>query len=256
MPPESLRAAVALGLVLCAGVGCKQKPADTQARPAAQQVEKSAELPKPLVQTVLTSEERQTLTPDRIVRGLREGNERFVSGTLTVRDHSAQVRASVGSQFPKAAFLSCLDSRIPIEDVFDRGIGDVFVARVAGNFENTDILGSLEFATKVAGAKVILVLGHGDCGAIQAAIDGVELGNITPMLSNIQPAVAHFAEYAGEKSSNNTEFLKMVTEQNVRMTMSDIRSRSPIIQELADAGEVRIIGGVYYMDSGRVHFIE
>lgn len=244
--------AVAPWLALCAVMGCKSKPADT----AASHIETPAELPPARVEPVLSSEERQKLTPERIVRGLKEGNERFVSGTLTVRDHSAQVRASVRSQFPKAAFLSCLDSRIPIEDVFDRGIGDVFVARVAGNFENTDILGSLEFATKVAGAKVILVLGHGDCGAVKAAIDGVELGNITAMLSNITPAVTHFADYSGNKSSKNDAFLKMVTEQHVRMTMSDIRSRSPIIKELEDAGDLNIVGGVYYMATGRVNFIE
>jgi len=213
-------------------------------------------MPAPLVETVLTSEQQQSLTPAQVVEALKAGNLRFVSGDLTVRDHSAQVRATVGGQFPKAAILSCLDSRIPVEDVFDRGIGDVFVARVAGNFENTDILGSLEFATKVAGAKLILVLGHGHCGAIKAAIDGVELGNITSMLTNIQPAVDHFADYTGDKSSANEEFVEMVTEENVRMTMKDIRSRSPIIKELEDAGSLKIVGGVYDMDTGRVTLIE
>lgn len=228
-------------LVLCALVGCQQK---------------SAEMPAPRVETVLTREEQQKLTPAQVIEALQAGNQRFVSGDLTVRDHSAQVRATVGGQFPKAAILSCLDSRIPVEDVFDRGIGDVFVARVAGNFENTDILGSLEFATKVAGAKLILVLGHGHCGAVKAAIDGVELGNITPMLSNIKPAVGHFSDYTGDKSSKNEEFVEMVTEENVRMTMKDIRERSPIIKELEDAGSLKIVGGVYDMDTGRVNFIE
>lgn len=236
-----LSAAVGASLALCAVTGCQHKPAN---------------MPAPLVETVLTSEQQQSLTPAQVVEALKAGNLRFVSGDLTVRDHSAQVRATVGGQFPKAAILSCLDSRIPVEDVFDRGIGDVFVARVAGNFENTDILGSLEFATKVAGAKLILVLGHGHCGAIKAAIDGVELGNITSMLTNIQPAVDHFADYTGDKSSANEEFVEMVTEENVRMTMKDIRSRSPIIKELEDAGSLKIVGGVYDMDTGRVTLIE
>ncbi|MGB8328767.1 MAG: carbonic anhydrase family protein [Polyangiales bacterium] len=236
-----LDAAAGAWLVSCALVGCQQK---------------SAEMPAPRVETILTSEEQEKLTPADVLEALQEGNQRFVSGNLTVRDHSAQVRAAVGGQFPKAAILSCLDSRIPVEDVFDRGIGDVFVARVAGNFENTDILGSLEFATKVAGAKLILVLGHGHCGAVKAAIDGVELGNITPMLSNIQPAVGHFADYAGDKSSKNQEFVEMVTEENVRATMKDIRERSPIIKELEDAGSLKIAGGIYDMDTGQVNLID
>lgn len=120
---------------------------------------------------------------------LKEGNGRFASGTLTRRNHTALVRDAAGGQFPKALVLSCVDSRIPVEDVFDLGIGDIFVARVAGNFENTDILGSMEFATKISGAKLILVLGHEDCGAVKAAIDDAQLGNITAMLKNIKPAV-------------------------------------------------------------------
>ena len=149
----------------------------------------TAQESKPLVNRVLTAEEQAALTPTQVRDMLEKGNARFVAGTITSRDHSAQVRLAAEGQFPKAVVLSCLDSRVPVEDVFDRGIGDIFVARVAGNFENTDILGSMEFATKVAGAKLVLVMGHKDCGAVKAAIDGAELGNITAMLENIQPAV-------------------------------------------------------------------
>ena len=151
-----------------------------------QSEQKTAESPveveekvKPLVQEVLTQEQRDALTPDEVIKSLKEGNERFVNNDLTARDHSAQVRKSATGQFPKAVVLSCLDSRVPVEDVFDGGIGDIFVGRVAGNFVNEDLLGSMEFGCKVAGAKVILVLGHEHCGAVKSAIDDVKLGNIT-----------------------------------------------------------------------------
>jgi carbonic anhydrase len=210
---------------------------------------------KPLVEKVLTAEEQAALTPDEVISVLREGNERFVNNDLTARDHSAQVRNSVQGQFPKAVVLSCLDSRVPVEDVFDRGIGDLFVARVAGNFVNEDILGSMEFGCKVAGAKLILVMGHEHCGAVKAAIDGVELGNITAMLDKIEPAVELAAGYEGERSSSNPEFVHEVCEHNVRNTKEEIRKRSPILQEMEANGEIRIVGAIYDMDSGRVTFL-
>jgi carbonic anhydrase len=140
--------------------------------------------------------------------------------------------------------------------VFDRGIGDLFVARVAGNFENTDILGSMEFACKVSGSKLVFVLGHEHCGAVKGAIDGVELGNITPMLANIRPVVDHFTEYEGEKKSSNEEFVHMVAEQNVRATIDDIRTHSPILKQMETDGEITIAGGLYNMDTGEVIFLE
>jgi carbonic anhydrase len=216
----------------------------------------AANIEKPRVERVLTQEERDSLTPDEIFQILMDGNQRFVEGTVTSRDHSKQVREAALGQFPKAVLLSCLDSRIPVEDVFDRGIGDVFVARVAGNFENTDILGSMEFGCKVAGSKLILVLGHEHCGAVHGAIDNVELGNITPMLENIRPAVEHFTDYEGNQSSANEEFVHMVAEQNVRLTISDIREKSSILREMESNGELKIVGGLYDMDTGVVTFIE
>ena len=211
---------------------------------------------KPRIERVLTQEERDKLTPDEVLQMLMDGNQRFVLGTLTSRDHSKQVRHAALGQYPKAVVLSCIDSRIPVEDVFDRGIGDVFVARVAGNFENTDILGSMEFGAKVAGSKLVLVLGHEHCGAVKGAIDNVELGNITPMLKNIRPAVEHFTDYEGDKSSENEEFVHMVAEQNVRLTIGDIREQSPILREMESEGEIMIVGGLYDMDTGLVTFIE
>lgn len=212
------------------------------------------EQPKPLVQEVLTKEQRDALTPDEIIQDFKEGNERFINNTLTTRDHSAQVRKSATGQFPKAVVLSCLDSRVPVEDVFDRGIGDIFVGRVAGNFVNEDLLGSMEFGCKVAGAKVILVLGHEHCGAIKSAIDDVKLGNITAMLSKIRPAVEKVA-YEGDRTSGNEEFVHKVCESNVVHTIEQIRANSPILKEMEEKGEIRIVGAVYDMDSGRVTFL-
>ena len=208
------------------------------------------------VERVLTQEEQAALTPDQVLTALKQGNKRFLSGTITSRDHSALVRSAANGQFPKAIVLSCVDSRIPVEDVFDRGIGDMFVARVAGNFENTDILGSMEFATLVSGAKLVLVMGHSDCGAIKAAIDGAELGNITAMLENIQPAIDSLAAYKGDKTSSNDEFVHMVTERNIQLSIEDIRKRSPVIKDLEKKGQVKITGALYDMSSGAVTFID
>ena len=210
----------------------------------------------PRVGRVLTQEEQQALTPAEVERRLREGNQRFLSGRVTSRDHSAQIRLAAKGQFPKAIVLSCVDSRVPVEDVFDLGIGDIFVARVAGNFENTDILGSMEFATKISGAKLILILGHEDCGAVKAAIDRAKLGNITEMLQNIQPAVDALAGYEGDKSSKNPEFVHLVAEKNIRLSIDDIRSRSAILKEMEDAGEIKIVGALYDMNSGQVDFLK
>ena len=204
---------------------------------------------------VLTKDDRDGMTPSGVLQMLKSGNERFVAGSLTQRDHTKQVRQAVQGQNPKAFVLSCVDSRVPVEDVFDRGIGDIFVARVAGNFVNTDILGSMEFGCKVSGAKLLLVLGHENCGAVKGAIDKVELGNITPMLKNIRPAVDFFGDYAGEKSGSNKEFVHMVAERNVRMSMARIRERSPILREMESRGQLKIVGALYDMDSGAVEFL-
>lgn len=208
-----------------------------------------------LIETVLTKEEQDALTPEMVVESLREGNKRFLTNDLTARDHSAQVRESVKAQFPKAIVLSCVDSRVPVEDVFDRGIGDIFVARVAGNFVNEDILGSMEFACKVSGSKLILVMGHEHCGAVKAAVDDVKLGNITPMLAKIKPAV-EMVEYEGDRTSKNQEFVHMVSESNVRNTIEQIRSESPILREMESNGEIKIVGALYDMDNGKVNILE
>lgn len=206
---------------------------------------------------VLTKEAQQALTPDEILKELQEGNERYVNNNLTPRDLAAQVSKTADGQYPKAVVVSCLDSRVPVEHVFDQGVGDIFVGRVAGNFVNEDMLGSLEFATAVAGSKVILVVGHSQCGAVKAAIDDVELGNITAMLTKIKPAVEQTADgFEGEATSANDTFVTGVVNNNVLHTIGQIRERSPIIAELEQNGDVVIAGAFYDLETGRVTMLD
>lgn len=221
----------------------------------------SADMDKILTQEalsnpVLTAEEQAKLTPDAVVEILRQGNKEFASDQLTVRNNSERVRQAALGQYPKAVIVSCLDSRVPVEDVFHRGIGDIFVARVAGNFINEDILGSLEFACKVSNAKLIVVLGHEHCGAVKSAIDNVKLGNITAMLSKIRPAVIESGKtFEGDKTSSNPKFVEVVCINNIKHAIEEIRAKSPILKEMEDKGEIKIIGGVYRMESGIVDFL-
>ncbi len=206
---------------------------------------------------VMTKAAQDSLTPEAVLQEFIEGNKRFTSGNLTQREHSDAIRKAVtGGQYPKAMVLSCLDSRVPVEDVFDQGLGDVFVGRVAGNFVNTDLLGSMEFACKVAGAKLIIVMGHQHCGAIKSAIDDVHLGNITAMLSNIKPAVAMSQDFEGEKSSKNDVFVKAVNKNNVRNTLAQIRSKSEILREMENKGELKIVGAYYSLLTGKLELID
>src|ERR1044072_899932 len=202
---------------------------------------------------VLTREQQQALTPQKVLDLLKEGNEDFVNDRLTIRNSSARIREAALSQYPKAMILSCIDSRVPAEDVFHRGIGDIFVGRVAGNVVNPDMLGSMEYSCKVSGAKLILVLGHEHCGAIKSAIDDVKLGNITALLARIRPAVTSVS-FNGDKSSKNDAFVHAVCEQNVKLTVENIRKNSPILAEMEKKNEIMILGGVYDMNSGKVAF--
>nr|WP_321234723.1 carbonic anhydrase family protein [uncultured Psychroserpens sp.] len=199
---------------------------------------------------------QEALTPSGVLQDLLEGNNRFVSGNSQATDNSALVNQTTGGQFPKAVVLSCIDSRVPVETVLDQAIGDIFVARVAGNFENVDILGSLEYSCNVAGSKLILVLGHESCGAVKAACDGVELGNITAMLDNIMPAVRKSAdEVEGEANSSNAAFVAKTVENNVQLTIDRIREKSQILTEMEDNGEIQIVGGVYSLHTGKVNML-
>ena len=210
-----------------------------------------------LVNTVLTAEQQAKLTPQQVLDLLIKGNDDFVNDNLTIRNNSQRVREAALGQYPKAVVLSCLDSRVPVEDVFHRGIGDIFVARVAGNVVNEDILGSMEYACKVSGSKLIVVLGHEYCGAIKSAIDDVKLGNITTLLGKIKPAVAVAGKsFEGEKSSSNPAFVEEVCIDNVHQGIADIRAKSPILKEMEDKGEIMIVGGVYDMKTGEVEFLK
>jgi carbonic anhydrase len=210
----------------------------------------------PVQNHVMTADQQAALTPEMVLQDFKDGNERFRNNNLTVRDHKEQVRQSAPGQFPKAVVLSCVDSRVPVEDVFDQGIGDVFVGRVAGNFVNVDLLGSMEFACKVAGAKLIMVMAHQHCGAVKAAIDDVKLGNITAMLEKIKPAVAMSQNFTGEKTSSNEVFVKNVAENNVRNTIKNIREQSPILKEMEAKGEIKIVGVFYTLTKGEIVYIE
>lgn len=209
-----------------------------------------------LDERVMTKEQQASLTPDQVLQEFKDGNARFVAGTLTARDHSAQVTKTAEGQFPKAIILSCVDSRVPVEDVLDQGIGDIFVARVAGNFSNVDILGSMEFATKVAGSKLVVVMGHESCGAVKGAIDDVKLGNLTPMLAKIQPAVANSQNFKGDKNTKNKDFVTYVSENNVKNTIKEIRANSPILKEMEEKGEIKIVGAYYRLTDGKVQFLD
>jgi carbonic anhydrase len=202
----------------------------------------------------LTKAERDRMTPDEIIQLMKKGNERFRMGRKTAQDYLAQQRASAKGQYPAAVILSCIDSRAPAETIMDLGIGDVFNARVAGNIANDDILGSMEFACKIAGAKVVLVMGHTACGAIKGAIDRAQLGNLTGLLGKIQPAVDATA-YQGERSAKNYAFVDAVARKNVELTMAGIRSRSAVIAELETAGAVKIAGAMYNLESAVVDFL-
>ncbi|CAN1564527.1 CynT Carbonic anhydrase [Flavobacteriaceae bacterium] len=206
---------------------------------------------------LMTKSKQDSLTPEQVLQEFKDGNIRFNSGNVTQRDHSAEIRkAATGGKFPKAMVLSCLDSRVPVEDVFDQGIGDVLVGRVAGNFVNTDLLGSMEFACKVAGAKLIIILGHQHCGAVKGAIDDVHLGNITSMLANIKPAVAMSQSFEGDKSSKNEAYVKTVNKNNIQNGISKIRANSEILKEMESKGEIKIVGAYYSLLTGKLEFID
>jgi carbonic anhydrase len=162
----------------------------------------------------------------------------------------------VNGQFPKAIILSCIDSRVPVEDVFDKGIGDLFVARVAGNIVNEDILGSMEFSCKLAGAKLVLVIGHEYCGAIKGAIDNVKLGNLSTLLDKIRPAIEKCAHFQGEKTSKSPDFVDLVIRENVKVTVDAIRAQSPVLKEMEKNGEIKIAGAYYDMDTGVVTVLQ
>lgn len=207
--------------------------------------------------TALTSSEQQARSPQAVFEQLQSGNRRYANGTPNQVNASALRSDTVAGQHPQAVVLSCIDSRVPVEMVLDQHIGDIFVARVAGNFENPDILGSMEYACAVAGSKLIVVLGHAGCGAVKAACDGVELGHITDLLASIQPAVDNVqAATQSTPTSEDADFVNATIVENVRLTMGRILEKSSILNDLHSAGTIDVVGGVYQLDSGEVTWLD
>lgn len=203
-----------------------------------------------------TRESQQTLTPERSLEFLTEGNVRFVSNLRAHRNLLEQVNDTREGQFPFATILSCIDSRTSPELIFDQGLGDIFGIRIAGHVVNEDVLGSMEFSCAVAGSKLVVVLGHSECGAIKGACDHVQLGNLSTLLNKIQPSVYFERTITAERNSHNAEFVERVSAIHVRRSVDAIIERSVVLRELVDAGRVGIIGAMYSLESGRVEFLD
>lgn len=203
-----------------------------------------------------TKETQTSLTPQTALQILKDGNQRFINNLKANRNLLQQVNETSEGQFPFATILSCIDSRTSAELIFDQGLGDIFSIRIAGNILNEDILGSMEFATKVVGTKIIIVLGHTKCGAIVGACNHVEMGNLTTLLNKVQPAIYNEKDTQENRNGSNPTFVKNVTEINVHLTIDRIRRESPIIAELEQQGTIKIIGGLYEVETGKVLFYE
>ena len=204
----------------------------------------------------LTRDVRDSLTPHQVIDVLRKGNERFVNNLKSNRNLLQQVNETSEGQHPMAIVLSCIDSRTSAELIFDQGLGDIFSARIAGNVLNDDILGSMEFACKAAGAKAIVVLGHTRCGAVKGACDGVRMGNLSILLEKIDLAIALETETISERNSQNAEFVERVAELNVMLVKSQIMQRSPLLAQMVRDSEIAIVGGMYDVESGAVDFYD
>ena len=203
-----------------------------------------------------TKETQSTMTPEKALNFLKEGNQRFQNNLKANRNLLEQVNDTSEGQFPFATILSCIDSRVSAELVFDQGLGDIFSIRIAGNFSNEDILGSMEFGCKLAGTKLVVVLGHTSCGAIKGACDHARLGNLTALINKIEPAVDAVTEPKDEsqRNSQNLEFVDKVAEKNVLLTINNIRQHSPVLAEMEDNGEIKIVGAMYDISTGEVVF--
>ena len=203
----------------------------------------------------LTKEWQESLSPQRIIELAKIGNQRFVSGQPIQRDYERDIHDTKKGQYPAAIVLSCIDSRAPAEIIFDAGIGNIFNARIAGNTADTDIAGSMEYACKVVGSRLILVMGHTNCGAVKGAIDKVQLGNLTQLLEKIYPAVEAMSNFPGEKSSHNPQYVDAVATKNVQLTVQDIRKISPILADLEQQKQIMIVGAMYSVKTGKVDFL-
>ncbi|MDA9251373.1 carbonic anhydrase family protein [bacterium] len=204
-----------------------------------------------------TKQTQEAISPDAALQALKDGNNRFITSTQVSRDLMQQVADTSAGQYPFATVLHCIDSRVSAELVFDQGIGDLFSIRIAGNFVNEDILGSMEFATKLAGTKVVVVLGHTACGAVKGACDHAKLGNLTGMLEKIAPAVTAVTEPEDEvlRTSSNIDFVNRVAVKNVHMAIDNLRAMSPVLKEMEAAGDIKVVGAMYHIENGQVDFL-
>ena len=204
-----------------------------------------------------TKQTQEAMSPDAALQALKDGNNRFITSTQVSRDLMQQVADTSAGQYPFATVLHCIDSRVSAELVFDQGIGDLFSIRIAGNFVNEDILGSMEFATKLAGTKVVVVLGHTACGAVKGACDHAKLGNLTGMLEKIAPAVSQVKDPADAslRTSSNIDFVNRVAVKNVHMAIDNLRAMSPVLKEMEAAGEIKVVGAMYHIENCQVVFL-
>jgi carbonic anhydrase len=229
-------------LIIALGLGAAQA-ADDHGGPVT---------PKPYTPGVTLSKSVQaSITPEQAIKILQAGNQRFATGRSLKYDHKRHVRQTALGQYPFASVVACIDSRSAPEQVFDTGVGDIFTTRVAGATVNEDMVGSLEYAAKVAGSRAIIVLGHTNCGAIKGACDDVQMGNLTGLLAKLKPAV-EASSTPGERNSKNSSFVKDVTEMNVKLTVEKIRNTSPILKEMEAAGHIKIVGAMYDTGTGKV----
>lgn len=206
--------------------------------------------------TVMTKDAQTSITPQEALQKLKEGNQRFISGNTIERNLKNELETTTKGQFPYAIVLSCVDSRTSSELIFDEGFGNIFSTRIAGNFVNTDILGGMEFACKLAGSKLVVVVGHSKCGAISGACDNFKLGNLTHLIDQLKPAVNNIKNIEGERNSLNPEFVNAVVKENVLLTIKEIRSKSSILAEMEKNGEIMIVGSVFDLETGQVEFIQ
>ena len=214
-------------------------------------------LDQPALDKVLTKTTQQSLSPQMVLDRLKEGNDRFVNNDMVERDLKEQVKATSESQYPGAVVLACIDSRVPVESIFDQGIGDIFVARVAGNTVNEEILGSIEYGTAVAGSKLVVIMGHEACGAVKSSIANAELSsNVDMLLARIKPAIQSMDEYEGAKAASNTDFLDKVVHKNVHLTKKEMLTKSPVLKAMMDEGEIMIVGAYYNLETGKVTFLD
>ena len=208
-----------------------------------------------VIKEVMTKQAQEKMTPDEVLADLLAGNERYISGELISRDLPEQVASTTNGQYPKAVVLACIDSRVPVEYIFDQGVGDIFVVRVAGNIEDEALLGSMEYGVGVAGSKLLMVLGHENCGAVKSAIKKVDVGsdNVTSLLNEIEPAIQ---ETEGERDEKNKAYFDAVVKNNVSQTIEDIRNRSSIISGLENDGTIKVVGAYYSLTDGKVTILD